>query len=98
MHRLQNQGPSLPRRPHSESKNLRLNTGCLTEFVVAIIVVQLGREGSVKVFLRIASAWIVVCLIAAASSYGMQNSPTAGTLGGTIVDVSGAFVPGAMIM
>ena len=48
-------------------------------------------------FLRIGSAWIVVCLIIAASSYGMQNSPTAGTLAGTIRDVSGAFVPGAMI-
>ena len=65
--------------------------------MVAILGVRLGRERSVTVFIRIGIAWIVVCLIVAPSSYGIQNSPTAGTLGGTIRDLSGAFVPGAMI-
>ena len=48
-------------------------------------------------FLRIASAWILLGLIIAPSSYGMQNSATTGTLAGTIRDVSGAVVPGVMV-
>ncbi|PYS03260.1 MAG: hypothetical protein DMG16_06180, partial [Acidobacteria bacterium] len=48
-------------------------------------------------FLRIGSAWILLGLIIAPSSYGMQNSATTGTLAGTIRDVSGAVVPGVMV-
>src|SRR5215831_15241767 len=46
---------------------------------------------------QVAIAYMLFCFTTVQWDYGAQNSPTNGTLTGTIRDVSGAVVPGAVV-